>query len=1043
MNYRVLIIAFLLSFTGLFPKEKDFDSVIFNIVQQEQYYVIAAVFKSYYYAYDYVKDLQKRGYDNAEQLSLDENNRYKVSVNKFQTIKEAEIFINSNKNLKNLWIFDISNSNIVPTKVELNKIDNLNNDIDKNFESVSSNVRDISEQINDEVFDNDILQNDIVNSETNFHVIVASFKSFYNSFDYVKELKEKGYKKAIQLDSTDSDRYRVSINNFKTKQEAEKFISENNSFKNVSIVETKTKKSDQIDIEESLINNQNNLISDTNSKNIDTQIDEFENQISELNNQNIDQNAVLIKDEVSEIIDQNQDISSINEDTIDSEKFINEDVNNDLGFDNEEFDEYSLVDESDIGPIEDYTFDQPQELFDSQDDYAPQIDEEGNINFKEEIVLNQTPNESIDTSDVEDELVISKDVKSEGNSNIFDAKRRYDEKSYVKAQNKYKDIVRAAGRESRQSYEYLANTYYNNSQYDKAVIWYNKLLVKFPNKVEEETLFKAALSFKSVGAYDISDDLMTKYLEKSNNLIIKNEFERNPNYLDSIYSNSNKHRIFRTNINTENSEFGPNFYGTDKVIYSSTTSSTGDEEYEWSGQKYLDLYVAELDSLERLINPKILEGNINTQYHESSATFTKDLKTVYFTRNNFIDGKLSFDRKKEVKLKIYRATTEDDGLTWNNIVELPFNSDEYSTAHPTLSNDGRRLYFASDMNGSYGYSDIWYVDIFEIDDEIEYGLPINLGPKVNTEFRESFPYLDDNNILYFSSDGKIGLGGFDVFKTQLNRRGFPGEAVNMAEPINSPFDDFGFVYNNSKKFGYISSNRSGFEGSKSDQVYKVKLNECDYVIEGIVKDKNTKELIPGAYVKLLNLEGEVLAETRADQEARYIFDKDFKCENSYFIEVSNGIGYDSVRTKITTSDFSDKLVEDFDLDWSKEGCLPNDLDCLLKLNPIYFDLDKSYITSKARVELSKVYVALTKYPQMKIRIESHTDSRASDKYNNDLSERRAKSTKGWLVNKGIMSDRIEIIGFGEKQLENYCEDNVDCDEAEHQLNRRSTFTIIN
>ena len=142
------------------------------------------------------------------------------------------------------------------------------------------------------------------------------------------------------------------------------------------------------------------------------------------------------------------------------------------------------------------------------------------------------------------------------------------------------------------------------------------------------------------------------------------------------------------------------------------------------------------------------------------------------------------------------------------------------------------------MNGSYGYSDIWYVDIFEFDDEIEYGLPINLGPKVNTEFRESFPYLDENNVLYFSSDGKIGLGGFDVFKTELNRRGLPGEAINMAEPINSPFDDFGFVYNNSKRFGYISSNRSGFEGSKSDQVYKVKLNECDYVIEGIVKDKN-------------------------------------------------------------------------------------------------------------------------------------------------------------------------------------------------------------
>ena len=131
---------------------------------------------------------------------------------------------------------------------------------------------------------------------------------------------------------------------------------------------------------------------------------------------------------------------------------------------------------------------------------------------------------------------------------------------------------------------------------------------------------------------------------------------------------------------------------------------------------------------------------------------------------------------------------------------MPFNSDQYSVAHPTLSKDSKRLYFASDMTGSYGYSDIWYVDIFEQDDEILYGNPINLGPKVNTEFRESFPFIDDNDLLYFSSDGRIGLGGFDVFKTELNRRGFPSQAENLAEPINSPFDDFGFVYNNSKKF---------------------------------------------------------------------------------------------------------------------------------------------------------------------------------------------------------------------------------------------------
>mgnify|MGYP006099184303 FL=1 len=533
---------------------------------------------------------------------------------------------------------------------------------------------------------------------------------------------------------------------------------------------------------------------------------------------------------------------------------------------------------------------------------------------------------------------------------------------------------------------------------------------------------------------------MRKYLAKSNNLIIKSEFEQNPNYLDSIYSNSRRHRLVKTNINSQNSEFGPNFYGENKVIFSSTASGTGEDEYEWSGEKFLDLFVAELDTLDQLRNTEILKGEINTKFHESSATFSNDLKTLYFTRNNYINGKLSSDRNREVKLKLYKATS-DDGVFWNNVVELPFNSDQYSVAHPALSKDGKKLYFSSDMTGSYGYSDIWYVDIIENNDEVNFGEPVNLGPKVNTEFRESFPFIDDNDLLYFSSDGRIGLGGFDVFKATLNKRGFPNKAQNLAEPINSPFDDFGFVYNNIKKFGYISSNRNGFLGSKSDEVYKVKLNKCDYVIEGIVRDGNTKQLIPGATVKLLTNNGEILAQVKADSNAKYLFDDNFECDKSYIIEVSNGIGYNSVRNEITTNNISNKLVEDFDLDWAQE-CIPNDLECILKLNPIYFDLDKSFITSEARVELNKVYVALIKNPEMRIKIESHTDSRASETYNLKLSIRRAKSTKAWLVNKGISSDRIEENGYGENKLENYCEDDVNCDEKEHQLNRRSVFTII-
>ena len=432
----------------------------------------------------------------------------------------------------------------------------------------------------------------------------------------------------------------------------------------------------------------------------------------------------------------------------------------------------------------------------------------------------------------------------------------------------------------------------------------------------------------------------------------------------------------------------------------------------------------------------MISGQVNTDYHESSAIVTKDKKKMYFTRNNYTKGKLGKDKNKQVNLKIYSAES-DDGKEWSNITELPFNNDNFSCAHPALSLDEKRLYFTSDMPGTFGNSDIWYVDIFNDD---EYGDPINLGPQVNTEFRESFPFISETNIMYFSSDGWIGLGGFDIYYTSLDQKGFPVMSKNIGEPVNSKLDDFGFIYKDSIDIGYFSSNRKGIWGSKSDEIYKVRRSNCNVYITGVVTDEVTNKPISDAVLKLIDEKGMVVSEKKTDKDGLYNFDDAVNCSNYYQIEVKKEPGYKSNYAKIEIPNKSGKIVKDIALNWIN-NCDPNDLICLLNINPILFDLDKYYINSRAAKELKKVYVALMKYPEIKIEISSHTDSRGSNEYNQKLSIKRANETKSWLVKRGIDPSRLITYGYGEFDLENYCKDNIECEEDEHQVNRRSVFKI--
>ena len=230
---------------------------------------------------------------------------------------------------------------------------------------------------------------------------------------------------------------------------------------------------------------------------------------------------------------------------------------------------------------------------------------------------------------------------------------------------------------------------------------------------------------------------MQQYFGMEKGTVIEDLYVADLNYLDSIAELRPKYIVETTKINTEQSDFSSAFFGKDKLVFSSTFQASGQRDYDWTGEPFLDLYIADIGDEGQLENTQQIEGDINTAFHESSAVFTKDLKTVYFTRNNYKNGKKRSDRKNTVRLKLLTASVDEDG-NWSDVEELPFNNDNYSVAHPALSLDGKKLFFASDMPGTTGESDLWYVDIYK---DGSYGDPINLGQKVNTEGRESFPYI--------------------------------------------------------------------------------------------------------------------------------------------------------------------------------------------------------------------------------------------------------------------------------------------------------------
>lgn len=611
----------------------------------------------------------------------------------------------------------------------------------------------------------------------------------------------------------------------------------------------------------------------------------------------------------------------------------------------------------------------------------------------------------------------------------------FDKMYYVEAAKSYELSINN-GDASKEILQRLGDAYYFNTKMSSASKWYGKLIADYSNEVSAEYLFRYAQSLQGIQNYELAKKWMKAFAEKqkSTDPRAKNFSLKNVT-LEDIENIKPSFILENLDINSAYSDFGPMFYKGD-LVYSTTIDSSyyKTEKYGWNDQPYLNMQLGKISETQSNVTFKEHFGkDITTKYHEACIAFSPDEKTIYFTRNNY-NGKLKRDSKGINNLKIFSATASENSngtVSWKNIQELPFNSDDYSVGHPSVSKDGKKLYFVSDMPGTIGSTDIFVVDILGNN---QFSQPKNLGEKINTTGREMFPYITDQ-ALYFSSDGFLGLGGLDVLESRINDGVFDAPA-NLGAPLNSNRDDFGYIVNESTNKGFVCSNRK--TGKGDDDIYSFERS-CNQAIGGYVFDAISNNRIAGAMVTLKNANGIKVAETVSQLDGKYDFNNNVNCNTSYTIEVSKE-NYNNNTKAIVTANSSGKTEALVGLDPAlivrENGLLK------IKIGIIYFDLDKSDIRYDAAIELNKVVLLMYQYNTVVIKIESHTDSRANDQYNLELSDRRAKATRDYLISQGVAPERIEsAIGYGETQLLNNCSNGVPCTEAQHQVNRRSEFII--
>lgn len=610
-------------------------------------------------------------------------------------------------------------------------------------------------------------------------------------------------------------------------------------------------------------------------------------------------------------------------------------------------------------------------------------------------------------------FVMVSGILSAQNQYTKTADKLFNRYEYVDAAKEYLKLAEGSKADSY-IYKQLAESYYNVFNTKEAVKWYAKVVEQ---KQDAETYYKYAQMLKAEGNFKEADKQMQQFAQLAPNDQRAKTFVSNPNYLPELKGQAKLYDIAKSDISSDKTDFGA-VLTNDNNVYFASARNTSKRSSNFNEEPYLDIYRATYNA-NGTISDAVAVDNLNTRWHDGPASITNDGNTMYYGSESFNEKEFTKDKAKNSKfgkIYLYKATKEGD--KWANSKPLPFNNKEYDVRNPSISKDGKTLYFSSNMPGGFGGEDIWKVSV----NGDEYGTPENLGAKVNTEANESFPFITDDNILFFSSNGKQGFGGLDVFKIDLNKG---SEAMNVGEPVNTSKDDFAFTYNATKKVGFFSSNRDG-----NDDIFKADP-VCNVQALVRVKDVKTGKVIEGATVLLVDEKQKTVSNQTTALNGETL--TGVLCNTAYSAQVSKQ-GYESGVFEVAKAENEQVVVEAL-----LTPIMPIITEREVILQPIYFEFNKSNITAEGAAELDKLVMVMNEYPNMVIFAKSHTDSRGSDKYNMNLSDRRAKSTVQYLISKGIAKDRISGQGFGESEPKVACKP---CTEEQYAQNRRSEFLIV-
>ena len=612
------------------------------------------------------------------------------------------------------------------------------------------------------------------------------------------------------------------------------------------------------------------------------------------------------------------------------------------------------------------------------------------------------------------------------------ANKIYDAKGFIDATDIYLKVAKK-GYRSKELLTKLANSYYFNANYEDAGKWYTELF-KITEDLQPIYYLRYSQSLRASKQDSVATVWYNKFLDRFGQQT--DDFAKAGDYIDIIEKSSNRYTIEPLSINSNSIDFGATYYG-DYLVFASTrdTGKIAKKRSSWTNLPFLDLYKVKKTIRGLGSTPTKLFGKkstINTAFNECSPVFTNNGKTMYFTANNF-SPKLKQKSKELQHLKIYRATLIEE--QWQNIEDLTINGDNYSTAHPAMGPKGDKLYYVSDMPGGEGQTDLYYVDIYP---DGTLGKPINMGKKVNTKGRESFPYITKNNELYFSSDGHFGLGGYDIFYVNIKDKGYVGSIINVGTPVNSSFDDFAFVKRNNK--GYFSSNRNR---ETLDDIYSFKeiipiQNLFMKTINGLITDSDTNRPLKQAKVIITDSHNNIISETLTNDDGHFNIGYQNFDGSPKTLTISSNSYY-------TYSELMPENKKTYEIELNKvtDNQIVNGMDIAESLNVvIYFDFDEYDILPESELELQKIVETMKLHPGIKLEIISHTDSRGSNQYNLELSNNRAYATLNYLIDKGISANRLTAKGYGNTQPVNHCNRETKCTEEEHAKNRRSQFLII-